>query len=130
MRFVPQHILCTALPKSIDDPLPEMKIGVIARTVFRNVLESGKVPKDEIEKMQDKDYSKKIFHVQFPVLQKTNNLNSKKPDRYYAEPIKIYDQYYFICSEWVERADNNDKCVAISLRVFGSASFACKSGKA
>lgn len=107
---LPKSIVKPFLPTTItDDPFSEMKIGVIARTVFCNILKSGKVPEDEIERMQDKDYSKKIFHVQFPVLQKTNNPNSKKPDRYYAKPIKIYDQYYFICSEWVERADNNDR---------------------
>jgi hypothetical protein len=33
----------------IDDPFSEMKIGVIARTVFRNIHKSGKVHKDEIE---------------------------------------------------------------------------------
>ena len=92
-----------------DEPLLEIKIGVIARTVFRNVLKSGKVPKDEIERMQDKDYSKKTFGIQYPVLQKTNNPNSKKPENYYAKPVKIADNYYFICSEWYETLANNDR---------------------
>jgi hypothetical protein len=107
---LPKSIVKPLLPSIItDDPFSEMKIGVIAKTVFRNILESGKIPEDEIERMQDKDYSKDTFGIQYPVLRKTNNPNSKKPDRYYAKSIKIYDQYYFICSEWVERHDNNDR---------------------
>lgn len=107
----------TPLPKPIiklpttiaDDPFSEMKIGVIARTVFRNILESGKVPENEIERMQDKDYSKKTFGIQYPVLRKTNNLNSKKPENYYKKPVNISEKYYFICSEWYEISANNDR---------------------
>ena len=57
----------TFISNNKDDLFPEMKIGVIVRTVFRNILESGKVPNDEIERMQDKDYSKKrlIFNIQY-----------------------------------------------------------------
>jgi hypothetical protein len=96
-------------PESIDDPLPKMKIGVIARTVFRNVLESGKVSENEIERMQDKDYSKKTFGIQYPVLQESNNSNSKKPENYYKKPVNIFNKYYFICSEWYEIPANNDR---------------------
>ena len=98
------------LPTTItDDPFSEMKIGVIARTVFSNVLESGKVPKDEIERMQDKDYSKDTFDIQYPVLRKTNNPNSKKPEKYYKKPVSISGKYYFVCSEWYETSANNDR---------------------
>ncbi len=102
----PPHPLIT--PPPIDDPLSEMKIGVIARTVFRNILESGKVPQDEIERMQDKEYSKETFGIQYPVLQKASP-NSKRPAKYYAEPVEISDKHYFICSEWFETFANNDR---------------------
>jgi hypothetical protein len=99
----------TPLPFNTDDPLSEMKIGVIVRTVFRNILESGNVPKDEIERMQDKEYSRETFGIQYPVLQKKNESDKNQPKRYYAGAVKIYDKDYFICSEWYETSANNDR---------------------
>lgn len=103
----------TPLPFNTGDPLSEMKIGVIVRTVFRNILESGNVPKDEIERMQDKEYSKKTFGIQYPVLQKANNPNDKRPEKYYTGSVKISDKYYFICSEWYETSANNDRAYLV-----------------
>lgn len=87
----------------------EMKIGALARTVLRKALEDGKASKDEIEKMQTKDYSKETFDIQFPLLLKTTNSEGIKPIRYYANPINIYGEEYFMCSEWYEVATNNDR---------------------
>lgn len=87
----------------------EMKIGALARTVLRKALEDGKASKDEIEKMQNKDYSKETFDIQFPLLLKTTNSEGIKPIRYYANPINIYGEEYFMCSEWYEVATNNDR---------------------
>ena len=92
-----------------DDPFVEMKIGLIAKAVFREILESGIVPEEEIIKMQDKEFSRKTFHIQYPVLQFTNNKHNKRPDRYFKDPAKIYDKYYYICSEWYEKPNNNDR---------------------
>lgn len=43
--------------------LDEMKIGVIAKTVFRKVLEEGKVTKEEVELLQTKEYSREKLHT-------------------------------------------------------------------
>jgi hypothetical protein len=91
------------------DGLEEMKIGVIARTVLRKMLEDGKASREEILKMQTKEYSKETFDIQFPLLQKTGLTKGESPRRYYASPIKIYDEYYFMCSEWYEVPQNNDR---------------------
>lgn len=121
MRSLQLYMLMEGTKSSISSvPLPnnpiddsdlfsEMKIGVIVRTVFRNALEIGKVPKDVIEKMQDKAYSKEKFDIQYPILQKANIINGKKPNRYYAETVRIFDEDYFICSEWFEKPTNNDR---------------------
>lgn len=89
--------------------LEEMKIGMIANTVLRKVLEEGKVSKEEIEQMQNKNYSKEAFDIQFPLLQKVALTQGKKPERYYASPLKIYGEEYFLCSEWFEVPMNNDR---------------------
>ena len=97
-----------------NDPYPEMKIGVIVRNVLRNILERGEVSSDEIERLQDKEYSRRTFGIQYPVLLKTNNRNGIKQDRYYAQPVEISGNYYFICSEWYEVPANNDRPLLIN----------------
>ncbi|MEG0181154.1 MAG: hypothetical protein RR898_01465 [Clostridium sp.] len=91
------------------DGLDEMKIGVIVRTVFRRMLESGQVSREEIELMQTKDYSKETFDIQYPLLQRASLTNYKSPRRYYSGAIKVYDEEYFLCSEWYEVDANNDR---------------------
>jgi len=89
--------------------LEEMKIGVIVRTVLRKMLESGEVSKQEIEQMQTKEYSKETFDIQFPLLVKVRETDERSPARYYSLPLKIYDENYFLCSEWYEVPANNDR---------------------
>ena len=91
------------------DGLEEMKIGVIVRTVLRKMLENGEVTKQEIEQMQTKDYSKETFDIQYPLLLKVNEINDKRPVRYYSSPLKIHGEDYFLCSEWFEVPSNNDR---------------------
>lgn len=91
------------------DGLEEMKIGVIVRTVLRKILENGEVAKEEIEQMQTADYSKEVFDIQYPLLIKVSETDGRSPKRYYSVPIKIYDEDYFLCSEWFEVPANNDR---------------------
>ncbi len=89
--------------------LKEMKIGIIVRTIFRRLLEEGRISKDEIERMQTKSYSKETFDIQYPVLQKASITQGKSPLRYYSAPVLIHGEEYFLCSEWYEVAANNDR---------------------
>ena len=91
------------------DGLEEMKIGVIVRTVLRKMLEDGEVSKDEIAKMQTKEYSKETFDIQYPLLLKVSETDGKSPTRYYSAPMKIFEDYYYLCSEWFEVPANNDR---------------------
>jgi len=86
-----------------------MKIGVIVRTVLRNMLENGEVHEDEVILMQTKEYSKETFDIQYPLLLKAESTNGVSPTRYYASPIKVYEVHYFLCSEWFEVTANNDR---------------------
>ncbi|MEQ8198359.1 MAG: hypothetical protein ABRQ27_10180 [Clostridiaceae bacterium] len=91
------------------DGLDEMKIGAVVRTVLRKMLQEGKASKEEIEKMQTKEYSKETFDIQYPLLQKAVLTQGKSPLRYYSAPLKIYGEEYFLCSEWYEVDANNDR---------------------
>lgn len=89
--------------------LEEMKIGFIVRTVLRKMLEKGEVPKQEIDLLQIKQYSKDTFHIQYPLLQKASLTNGRSPTRYYSSPVKIHGEDYFLCSDWYEVIANNDR---------------------
>ncbi len=89
--------------------LEEMKIGVIVRTMLRKILEDDKVSTQEVELMQTKEYSKETFDIQYPLLQKASLTNGISPARYYASPVQIYGEEYFLCSEWFEIPANNDR---------------------
>ncbi len=88
----------------------KMKIAEIARTVLANILQSESVSKEEIEKLQTKEYSKVHFDLQYPLLAKVSEF-STRPPRYMAKPlIECYGEKYYLCSEWFEKPDgNNDR---------------------
>ena len=92
-----------------DDAFSEMKIGAIARTVLRSLLESNKLPKDTIEDLQLADYSKHNFDLQYTLLKKVEKFPVNKIDRYYANPVRIGSNWYYLCSEWFEQKNNNDR---------------------
>lgn len=85
----------------------ELKISQLARLVLRPMLEKGMVSELEIKWMQDADYCKRTFDLQFPLLIRTDE--QKKESRYYAEPLYINGERYRMCSEWYEVAANNDR---------------------
>ncbi|MBW4481371.1 MAG: hypothetical protein KME14_02390 [Tildeniella torsiva UHER 1998/13D] len=88
--------------------LDEMKIGVLVKTELRKLLKEDTVSQEEIEKMQTSDYSKETFGIQFPLLRPVQP-GEKKPSRYWADPITTHGRDYYICSEWYETTNNNDR---------------------
>lgn len=91
------------------DSLSEMKIGVIVRTVLKNLLEHGTVSEEEVQLMQTKEYSKETFDIQYPLLLPVQDTNGGRPARYYSSPISVRGKKYFLCSEWFEVSTNNDR---------------------
>ncbi|MEQ8235211.1 MAG: hypothetical protein ABRQ23_00360 [Syntrophomonadaceae bacterium] len=73
------------------------------------MLSNEESSKEEIELMQTADYSKKTFDIQYPLLRKASLSNGQKVDRYWAGAVEAYGEKYFICSEWYETAQNNDR---------------------
>ena len=93
-----------SLSLSINTPAlsvyDQMKVGVIARTVLRDVLENGMLSQQEIDDLQTGDYSKKTFGISFPLL--VNESTAYDKTRYYASPVIIKNKKYLICSQWYE----------------------------
>ena len=76
-----------------------MKIAEIARTALAKILQSESVSKEEIEKLQTKEYSKVHFDLQYPLLAKVSEF-STRPPRYMAKPlVECYGEKYYLCSE-------------------------------
>jgi len=90
-----------------DDILSELKIGKIAQTLLREALESGKADDEEISLMQTKDYSKRIFGIDFPLLVPIGE--DYDSVRYYTKPLTVQGKQYRLCSQWFEVAANNDR---------------------
>lgn len=84
-----------------------LKIGQLVNQELRKLLESGVVDASEIQRLQDKDYSKRAFDIQYPLLVSVNE--SYEHVRYYAKSVKIGGCEYKICSQWFEVANNNDR---------------------
>ena len=86
------------LPAPSHSTYTHMKPGLLARTALRNVLSSGTLPKKELTDLQDKDYCKKTFDVGYALISK-----NRDPDRYYADPVTINGDDYYICNDWYDR---------------------------
>lgn len=85
----------------------EFKIGQLAKIKLRQMLEEGFADAEEVANMQNADYSKEHFGLNFPLL--TKERNNDNSIRYYAKPLDIYGEQYYLCSQWFELPNNNDR---------------------
>ena len=91
------------------DGLIEMKIGVLVRSTLTRMFNNHEISEEEITLMQTAEYSKQTFDIQFPLLRKASLSNGEKILRYWAGAVEGYGEKYFICSEWYEVPQNNDR---------------------
>ena len=91
----------------IDELYPEFKVGKLAQVVLRKLLESGAATAEEIQFMQTTEYSKQHFHLNYPLLVRTDC--DYESIRYYASPLTIDGVSYKLCSQWFEVEANNDR---------------------
>jgi hypothetical protein len=118
-----QHTVKTALPtkgsRAVQEMekfevtdisgLTEMKIGALVRGTLIKMFENNEISPEEVTLMQTSEYSKKTFDIQYPLLIKSSLSKDKKVHRYWAGTVEIYGDTYFICSEWYEVPQNNDR---------------------
>lgn len=109
---VPTH-MDKSVAQSTGDSIPGfegMKVAEIARAALVPILQSGKLSAETVEQMQGSEYSKQNFDLQYPLLRKIVN-GETRPIRYFAKPIvHIGDENFYFCSEWFEQpGGNNDR---------------------
>ncbi|MBQ9788400.1 MAG: hypothetical protein IJW31_02210 [Lentisphaeria bacterium] len=83
--------------KESMDNANESKIAYYVKEELVSILQGNNFPEDTIKEFMELEYSKDIFGIHFPLLSKEKNI------RYYANPIEIHGQKYYLCSQWYER---------------------------
>lgn len=78
-----------------------IKIGQIVKNYLIPTLLSDKISSTEVQKLQDADYSKQIFDINYPLLSKERIINGRA--RYYVSPLLIKGVKYYVCQEWFDR---------------------------
>lgn len=85
--------------ESIDEgPYKELKVGRLAHVVLRRLLQEGKATEEEVESLQQKDYSKQILGINLALLVKVDSEYDSV--RYYSESLFIGGEEYKLCSQW------------------------------
>lgn len=84
----------------------ELKIGKLVQMVLKPLIIS-KATEQELCLMQDAEYSKKTFGIQYPLLLKTSEPIAER--HYYKDIISIHGENYRLCCEWFETIANNDR---------------------
>lgn len=88
---------------NIKTTVDGMKIGQFVQYNMRKLFEQNLVSQNEIENLQNKEYSKNIFDQNFEVLRSSDKeiTGIDGRSRYYANEKFFKD--YFLTSQWVER---------------------------
>ena len=87
---------------SIKREVNGMKIGQFVQDSFRKAYERGLISEEEIKKLQDPEYSKRIFNANYEVLRfKTKSIEDhNKRNRYYKK--ELYCNSFYLSSQWFE----------------------------
>lgn len=94
----------------IKDKFEDIKIGELVKKEFDRLFREENIPKGEIRKLQEYDYCRETFGIDYPVLKEVNMQHSLEEQRrdengnaiYYGFIATIYDKDYYICSVWSE----------------------------
>lgn len=84
----------------VSDSYCEFKVGQLAKQILRKMLRDGSATKKEVAAMQTPEYSKEQFGIQYPLLAKVGTDFDRV--RYYVKPFTVYDEQYYMCSQWFE----------------------------
>lgn len=84
-------------------------IGKFVKEKLQKLIEFDLINYDEIQKLLDKDYSKLTFDIQYPFLQNSDVKDEEILIRYWKNPFEIKGSKFFVCSQWYETIQNNDR---------------------
>lgn len=84
------------------------KLQDFVKYAIQKLLETESLSEEEIENLENKEYCKEIFNLDYPLLSKEETAYAKdtKHHRYYAKS-GFYVKGYYLCNHWFKR--NEDK---------------------
>ncbi len=91
--------------------LDELKIGKTVQITIKYILENNLIDNNTLVLLQNKDYCKNIFGINFAVLKDISNcdnknemrLDSRGYSRYYTTPLEYNGKSYLLCQEWNDK---------------------------
>lgn len=82
---------------------PQTPIGVLARSRLKNTLEQRQWSEQEFYNFFDKNYSKIMFDINYPLLAYDRYDHNGNP-RYYKHTIFVNGKECYLCSEWFKHS--------------------------
>ncbi len=84
------------------------KIGELVRTKLNYLFKHNLISKEEISNLKDKEYCKKTFNINYPLLkEKSDDIKSTKDkNRYWS---LVFDEKYYACNDWYENRGQKEK---------------------
>lgn len=81
--------------------------GQLAYRLIEKLLGENKLTEEEVEKLKEKDFSRRTFYkVVYPVLanNREDNKGKSKKCRYYSKPVKFKGKNVYISTEWFDES--------------------------
>nr|WP_322622903.1 hypothetical protein [uncultured Flavobacterium sp.] len=95
--------------RSVQTELKEvtnLKIGVTAKNIFKEFSDNQSLSNNEIEKLENREYSKEVLGLYFPALIQYKKDNSSAYingiNRYYTKPLTFNEKKYLLSNYWIE----------------------------
>lgn len=93
--------------KNVIDSIERETVGKYVRATLEKFLIEKILPEEEINRLTEKEYSKNVFDINYPVLHQIKRESKKRKDHYWKKSVKSYDKKYVICCEWIEGIRDN-----------------------
>lgn len=93
----------TPQPPTQPPLLPQTPIGVLVRSRLKNTLEQRQWSEQEFYNFFDKNYSKIMFDINYPLLSFDRYDHNGNP-RYYKHTIFVNGKECYLCSEWFKHS--------------------------
>lgn len=100
-------------PQPPTQPLlpPQTPIGVLVRSRLKNTLEQRRWSEQEFYNFFDKNYSKIMFDINYPLLSFEIYVCGRSGEarpRYYKDPILVNAKKCYLCSQWYEHSNSRE----------------------
>jgi hypothetical protein len=92
----------------VKSSLDDVKIGELVRIELGYLIEKGLISDDVTKLLQEKDYCKNVFDINYPFLKEVERGIKLERQvngypRYWKNPIDIKGKKFWVCKDWYDR---------------------------